>query len=225
MGTMGDLAPDDRPREKLDRSGVGTLGDNELLALLLGRGTKGESALSVATGVLAAAGGVHGLTRMSASRLARLPGLGAALSSRVVAGIELGRRTLTRAPRARLQFRGPADVAAFVLPQFGAAAVERFGALLLDLRLRLIKTQHISSGTLDATAAAPREVFREATIAGAAAIIVFHNHPSGDPTPSEDDVKLTLRLQDAGEVLGIDVLDHVILADTRYVSLKGENYF
>jgi DNA repair protein RadC len=162
---------------------------------------------------------------MSASGLARLPGLGAALSSRVVAGIELGRRTLTRAPRARLQFRGPADVAAFVLPQFGAAAVERFGALLLDLRLRLIKTQLISSGTLDATAAAPREVFREATIAGAAAIIVFHNHPSGDPTPSEDDVKLTLRLQDAGEVLGIDVLDHVILADTRYVSLKGENYF
>ena len=87
-----------------------------------------------------------------------------------------------------------------------------------------IKTQLISSGTLDATAAAPREVFREATVAGASAIIVFHNHPSGDPTPSKDDLKLTMRLHDAGVVLGIDVLDHVILADTRYVSLKGESY-
>ena len=222
---MGDLAPDDRPREKLDRSGVGTLGDNELLALVLGRGTRGRSALAVATGVLATAGGVHGLTRLSTSRLAQMPGLGRVLSSRVLASIELGRRTLTRAPGARLRFRGPDDVAAFVLPQFGAAAVERFGALLLDAKLRLIKTQLISSGTLDATAAAPREVFREATIAGASAIIVFHNHPSGDPTPSKDDLKLTMRLHDAGVVLGIDVLDHVILADTRYFSLKGESYF
>jgi DNA repair protein RadC len=216
---MGDLAPEDRPREKLDRSGAATLGDNELLALLLGRGTRGRSALTVASGVLATAGGVHGLTRLGASRLAQVPGLGAALASRVLAGIELGRRTLTVAPRARLQFRRPEDVAAFVLPRFGAAPVERFGVLLLDARHRLIKMHMISSGTLDATAAQPREVFREATIAGAAAIIVFHNHPSGDPTPSKEDVELTDRLRDAGEVLGIQVLDHLILADTRYVAL------
>lgn len=222
---MGDLAPEDRPREKLDRSGVGALGDNELLALVIGRGTTGQSALSVATEVLATAGGVHGLTRISAGRLAQMPGLGAVLSSRVLAGIELGRRTLTRAPSARLQFRRAEDVAAFILPRFGASAVERFGALLLDSRLRLIKTQLISSGTLDATTATPREVFREATVAGAAAIVVFHNHPSGDPTPSPDDVKLTARLVDAGAILGIDVLDHVILADTRYVSMKDSKLF
>jgi DNA repair protein RadC len=222
---MEDLAPEDRPREKLDRSGAGALGDNELLALVLGRGTRGRNALAVATEVLAAAGGVHGLTRYGASRLAQVPGLGAVLACRVLAGIELGRRTLTVAPRARLQFRGPDDVAAFLLPRFGVAPVERLGVLLLDTRHRLIKTLLISSGTADATPARPREVFREATIAGAAALVVFHNHPSGDPTPSEDDVALTERLREAGELLGITVIDHVILADTRYVSMLKNGIF
>ena len=225
MGTMGDLAPDDRPREKLERHGVGALGDNELLALVLGRGTAGQSALSVATAVLAAAGGVHGLTRFSRSRLVQLPGLGEILASRVQASIELGRRTLTLSPPARLQFRTPLDVAAFILPRFGAFPVERFGALLLDARYRLIKTHLISTGTLDASGAAPREVFREATVAGAAAVIVFHNHPSGDATPSHDDWVLTDRLRQAGAILGIDVIDHLVIADTRFASLKAADYF
>ena len=219
------LSPEDRPREKLERSGASALGDNELLALVLGRGTAGRSALSVATRVLAEAGGVHGLTRLSASRLARMPGLGTALAARVQAGIELGRRTLTQSAMARPQFQRPHDAAAYLLPRYGAHAIERFGALLLDARYRLIKTHLISSGTIDASTAMPREVFREATIAGATAIIVFHNHPSGDPAPSAEDVKLTARLAEAGDILGIVILDHLILADTRYASLRDRNYF
>jgi DNA repair protein RadC len=220
---MEDLAPDDRPREKLERLGAGALGDNELLALVLGRGTPGRSAVAVATDVLAQVGGVHGFTRQTASRLALQPGLGAALAARVLASIELGRRTLMLHPRARLPIRSPEEAVAYVLPRYGAYPVERFGALLLDARHRLIKVHLISSGTLDASAAAPREVFREATVAGATAIVVFHNHPSGDPTPSRADCELTDRLREAGAVLGIDVLDHVVLADSRFVSILGKD--
>jgi DNA repair protein RadC len=222
---MAELAPDDRPREKLERSGVGALGDNELLALVLGRGTAGEGVLAVATRVLAEAGGLHGLARLNRTTLVQMPGLGEALASRVQAAIEIGRRTLTRSPRARLQFRTPQDVAAYLLPRYGAHPVERFGAVLIDARFRLIKTQLISSGTLDATAAEPREVFREATVAGATAVVVFHNHPSGDATPSDEDWRLTHRLRKAGAILGIEVVDHVILGDATYVSLKNGAYF
>ncbi len=214
------LAPHDRPREKLERSGVGALGDNELLALVLGHGTAGVSALSAANALLAVAGGAHGLTRISRARLEQVPGVGAALAGRVQAAVELGRRTLYLSPPARQRFVIPHDVGMFLLPRFGAYPVERFGVMMLDTRRRLIRVQLISSGSLDATHAHPREVFREATIAGAAAIVVFHNHPSGDVLPSTDDVDLTRRLAAAGEIMGIHLDDHLILADTKYLSMR-----
>ena len=217
---MEDLAPHDRPREKLERSGVAALGDNELLALVLGHGTAGVSALAAASALLAVAGGTHGLTRVSRARLEQVPGVGAALASRVQAAVELGRRTLYLSPPARQRFLSPRDVGSFLVPRFGAYPVERFGVMMLDTRRRLIRVQLISVGSLDATAAHPREVFREATIAGAAGLVVFHNHPSGDPTPSVDDVGLTHRLAAAGEILGIHLDDHMILADTKYFSMR-----
>jgi DNA repair protein RadC len=146
--------------------------------------------------------------------------VGAALASRVQAAIELGRRTLYLSPPARQRFLSPHDVGGFLVPRFGAYPVERFGVMMLDTRRRLIRVQLISVGSLDATAAHPREVFREATIAGAAGLVVFHNHPSGDPTPSVDDVGLTHRLAAAGEILGIHLDDHMILADTKYFSMR-----
>ncbi len=182
------LGPQDRPREKLETGGVASLGDNELLALVLGHGTAGADALAVANALLAAAGGTHGLTRASRAQLTHVPGVGTALACRVQAAIELGRRTLYLSPPARQQFLSPADAARFLLPRFGASAVERFGVMMLDTRRRLIRVQLISSGSLDTASAHPREVFREAAIAGAAAVVVFHNHPSGDPSPSVDDV-------------------------------------
>jgi DNA repair protein RadC len=137
----------------------------------------------------------------------------------VQAAVELGRRTLV-VPPVRQQFIGPREVAEFLLPRFGAYPVERFGVMMLDTKRRLIRVQLISMGTLDTTHAHPRDVFREATIAGAAAIIAFHNHPSGDVEPSRDDIALTRRLSAAGSLLGIDLDDHIILADARYFSMR-----
>ena len=218
--TMKELSLDDRPREKLLRHGAASLGDNELVALVLGHGTAGANALSVANALLAVSGGAHGLTRLSRSQLALVPGVGAALACRVQAAVELGRRTLVVMPPVRQQFIAPREVAEFLLPRFGAYPVERFGVMMLDTKRRLIRVQLISIGTLDATHAHPRDVFREATIAGAAAIVAFHNHPSGDVQPSRDDIALTRRLAAAGSIMGIDLDDHMILADTRYFSMR-----
>jgi DNA repair protein RadC len=217
---MIDVPPHDRPREKLEKNGAGALGDNELLAVLIGHGTSGASALALANQILALAGGARGLTRLHRDQLARLPGIGPAQASRVQAAVELGRRTLVVSGRARPRFTCPREIALHLLPQYGAHPVERFGALLLDTRHRLICTRIISVGSLDASVAHPREIFREALLAGAAALVVFHNHPSGDVTPSKDDVDLTYRLRAAGEVVGVELIDHLILADAEYCSLR-----
>jgi DNA repair protein RadC len=210
----------DLPREKLARVGASALSDGELLALVLGHGMAGRSAVDIAVGLLDDVGGVHGLTRATESRLARATGVGVAQAARVVAAIELGRRTLFVSPQARLPLQTPAAVASFLLPRFGAHDVERFGVVMLDSRHRLMRVRLVSEGTLNSAVAVAREVFREATISGAAAVVLFHNHPSGDPTPSGEDLALTRRLVAAGQTLGIDVVDHMILADTVYCSLR-----
>jgi len=221
---LKDLAPHDRPREKLERAGAATLGDNELLALLIGHGTAGAGALAIANRMLAECQGVHGLTRASPDDLAQIPGVGNALAARVLAAVELGRRTLMLSPSGRPRFLSPREAAIFLLPQYGAQRIERFGIVLLDARYRLIRTCLLSSGTRDRSLVHPREVFREAVLAGASAIIAFHNHPSGDPVPSDDDVELTRRLIHAGELMGIDVVDHLVLADANYCSLMEGKY-
>ena len=138
----------------------------------------------------------------------------------VVAGVELGRRTLTRPRPDRKRLATPREVAEFLLPHYGASPVERFGIVSLSTKHRVLRTEIVSTGTLDASLVHPREVFRMAAMHRAAAIVLFHNHPSGDPTPSVDDVALTQRLQQAGALMGIEVLDHMVLADTRYCSFK-----
>jgi DNA repair protein RadC len=213
-------APNDRPREKLGRAGSRALGDNELLALVIGHGTAGVSALALADRILGASGGVHGLTRMSAAQLSRQPGIGVALASRVQAAVELGRRTLLTHAPVRPQFLTADDFARYLLPQFGAHPLERFGVVLLDTKHRLLGSSILSVGSVDASIVHPREVFQEAIAVGAAAVAVFHNHPSGDPTPSRDDLRLTTRLRQAGALLGIPLVDHLILADTRYYSVR-----
>ena len=193
------------------------LGDNELLAVILGHGFWASSAINVANDVVR---GVHGLTRQSQGELRRLKGIGAVKASQILAAVELGRRTLLRAPERREQLGSPRDVASYLLPRYGARAVEQFGIVLLDTKHRVLKTTVLSVGILDASVVHVREVFREAAGGGAAAIVLFHNHPSGDPTPSGEDAALTARLVEAGRVMGIDVVDHLILADARYCSFK-----
>ncbi len=216
---MKAVAVHDRPREKLERLGAAALGDNELLAIVLGHGRVRASALDMANALLAG-GGLHGLVRARHGELRRFPGIGAARAAQVLAAIELGRRTLARGGETRPQLPSPRAVAEYLLPQFGNRPVEQFGVLLLDTKHRVLRASVLSIGTLDASIVHPREVFREATAAGAAAIVLFHNHPSGDPEPSEDDVRLTERLMAAGVLMGIDVIDHVVLADVKYYSFR-----
>jgi DNA repair protein RadC len=219
-GRPGDLAPGDRPREKLSRHGASALGDNELVAVIIGHGSQARGALGVANDVLAASGGVHGLTRLHRDQWLRVPGIGVAQSSRLQAAVELGRRTLLAPQPARPQFLTPHDAAAYLLPRYGSYSVERFGVLLLDTRHRLIAVRLISTGLLDVSLAHPREVFREALMASAAVVVAFHNHPSGDPTPSREDLLLTQRLRAAGTIVGVELADHLILAEGRYYSMK-----
>jgi DNA repair protein RadC len=217
---MKDLLPADRPREKLLRNGPAALGDNELVAIVVGSGTRGVDALELANQLLRRRGGVHGLARSTVDDLAQVAGIGRARAAQVMAALELGRRTLTHGPGTRVQLRSPRDAAAYLLPTFGARGVEQFGVVLLDSKHRVLRTTIVASGTLNSTIVQPRDVFREAMLGAAASIVAFHNHPSGDPTPSPEDVELTRRLRAAGLLMGIEVVDHVVLGDARYCSLK-----
>ena len=215
---MKQLAKHDRPREKLQRSGVAALGDNELVAIVLAGGSRESSALELANRILERAGGLHALARRAPDELC-IRGVGATRAAQIVAAVELGRRTLIRTALERPQYLTPQQLAGYLLPQYGAAPVEQFGIVMLDTKHRLIRVKVVAVGSLDAAIVYPREVFREATTASAAAIVLFHNHPSGDPTPSTDDLLLTQRMLRAGDIMGIDVIDHLILADQRYYSL------
>jgi len=217
---MLSLAPQDRPREKLDRHGVTALGDNELVAVLIGHGTERRSALALADEVLALTGGVHGLLRAQRDDFLKIPGIGPAHASRLQAAVELGRRTLVAPARIRPRLLTAQEAAQYLLPQYGTHPVERFGVALLDTKGRVIRTRLISVGTIDTSLANPREVYREALGGGAAMLLAFHNHPSGDPAPSPDDVVMTARLKQAGAIVGIPLVDHMILADEKFCSMR-----
>ena len=214
------VASGDRPREKLLRAGPAALGDNELVALLLGAGLPDRDAVEVAGQLLAASGGAWGLARVGIDELCRVPGVGAARAARVLAAIELGRRALGGRGDSRPQLTKPADVAQLLMPRYSGHPVERFGVVLLDVKQRLLRTTVVSVGSLDASVVHPREVFREAVAASASMLVLFHNHPSGDPAPSAEDVVLTRRLVQAGHVMGIAVVDHVILGEGRWFSFR-----
>ena len=221
---MKGVAPHDRPREKLERLGPAGLGDNELLALVLGGGVRGHSVLDLANRLIEHAGGVQGFTRLNVGALRRVAGIGRARAAQVIAAIELGRRTLVRDLAERPRLTSPRQMAAYLLPEYGSCAVEQCGIVMLDSKHRVIRIKLLSVGSLDSTVVHPREVFREAAAAAAAAIILFHNHPSGDATPSRDDIVLTVRMVSAGDIMGIDVLDHLILADQTYFSMMESGH-
>jgi DNA repair protein RadC len=217
---MRELFPGDRPREKLRSHGAAALGDNELVALVLGSGSRRGDALSVANAVLAACGGLPGLRHCAVDELVRVGGIGQARAAQIVAALELGRRSLAGPAGERFQIRRPSEAAAYLLPRFGSRALEQFGIVLLDSRHRVLRTAVLALGTNNSCVVEPRDVFREAAIGGATAIVVFHTHPSGDPSPSPDDVDLTRRLVAAGVLMGIEVVDHLILGDSQYWSLR-----
>jgi DNA repair protein RadC len=210
----------DRPREKLARVGAEALGDNELVALLLGSGLRSRSALLVAQDVIGTADGVPGLARMSVDELCRVRGVGQSRAARLLAAIELGRRALFGDRGERPQMLSTEDVVKYLLPRYSGFSVERFGVLLLDQRQRVIRSTILSTGTIEGSVSHPRDVFRVAMLGKASRVVVFHNHPSGDATPSNFDYLVTRRLAQAGELMGMELMDHIILAGGTYYSFR-----
>ena len=216
---MQGLPIEERPRERLARQGARALSNRELIAVLLGTGSRRASVLDVADGV--AAEGLRALVGCSVAELERREGLGRAKAARLLAALELGTRVSSEDAGGRPLFRTPEDSARYLLPRYGARPVETFGLLALDVRQRLKRDVVVSVGSLSGSLVHPREVFGEAIAARAATVLLFHNHPSGDPEPSGEDIEVTRRLAAAGGIMGIDVLDHLILGAGRYVSLKS----
>jgi DNA repair protein RadC len=224
--TIHDLPVSERPRERLQRLGVEALSAQELLALILGRGISGESVMVTAQRLLSRFGSLKGIAGASLEELSQIKGIGLAKAAQIKAAVELASRVEGYSGMSdKPLVKTPEDVAGLVQGRLKGKKKEYFLALLLDTRNQLIRIAEISVGSLDSSIVHPREVFKEALSASAASVIFVHNHPSGDTEASEDDIKLTKRLAEAGEIMGIDVLDHIIIGDKSYTSLKREGRF
>ena len=210
----------ERPRERLRSLGPRGLTVAELLAILVGSGVSGRSAVDIARAISRdLAGSLQRLAALDVSELEHMPGVGRATASHIVAALELGRRVATQTQGESDRIRGPADVFRRMGPRLQDLAQEEFHTLLLNARHRVMREVFVTRGILDASLIHPREVFRPALGEGAAALILVHNHPSGDPTPSVEDRAVTRQLVEAGRVLGIPVLDHVVVGRGSYRSV------
>ena len=224
--TIHDLPLAERPRERLQRLGIEALSAQEILALILGRGISGESVMVTAQRLLGQFGNLKGIAGASLEELSEVKGIGLAKASQIKAAYELANRVENySAPEAKVLVRAPEDTVKLVQGRLKGKKKEYFLAVLLDTRSQLIKVAEISVGSLDSSIVHPREVFKEAIASSAASVILVHNHPSGDTEASEDDIQVTERLVEAGRVMGIDVLDHIIIGDKRFLSLKREGLF
>ncbi|MDD5338771.1 MAG: DNA repair protein RadC [Dehalococcoidales bacterium] len=224
--TIHDLPLADRPRERLQSVGVEALSAQEILALILGRGISGESVMVTAQRLLKQFGGIKGLAAASLEELSQVRGIGIAKAAQIIAAVELARRVegYTEAAN-KAQFNSPEVVANLVMGRLKDKKKEYFLAILLDTRNQLIRIAEVSVGSLDSSIVHPREVFKEAISASAAGVIFVHNHPSGDTEASKDDIAVTKRLAQAGQIVGIDVLDHIIIGGRNFTSLKRLGLF
>ena len=214
-----DLSPDQRPRERLLAGHGDGLSEAELLALLWGSGRKGVSSLELAQGLLAKSGGLGGLLSLGLHDWISQPGLGPAKACQLWASLELSRRVQRTAERPRIT--SPRAAGDYLLPRCQGWTEERFGLLALNAKGELLAERILSQGTSTGTLISPREFFREALRYGATSALAFHNHPSGDPGPSREDIQLTRRLRAAGDSLGVPLADHLILGSGRYHSFRA----
>lgn len=215
-----EMPEEDRPRERLARLGATALRDAELIAVLFRTGTRSQGAVALAEALLRHFGGLRRLGMASIEELSQVNGVGKVKAIELKAALELGMRLAGNLEGKRDKIEGAEDVAKLLMGECRTLEVERFVALLMNTKNEVIKRAEVSVGTLDGTLAMPRDVFRQAVREGVRSVIVCHNHPSGDPEPSTADIELTRRLKSAGEVLGVTLLDHVIIGDGRFVSLK-----
>lgn len=224
--TIHDLPVSERPRERLQKLGAEAMSAQEILALIMGRGIAGESVMVTAQRLLSRFGNLKGIADASLEELAQVKGIGPAKSCQIKAAFELANRLESCSVVGdKVLVKTPEDVTSVVQGKLRDKKKEYFLALLLDTRNQLIRVAEISVGSLDSSIVHPREVFKEVISASAASVIFVHNHPSGDTEASEDDIKLTKRLAEVGGIMGIDVLDHIIIAGKKYRSLKREGLF
>ncbi len=215
-----DLAADERPRERLAHQGAHALSKAELLAILLRVGVKGENAVDVGQRLLDKFGGIAGLHRTSFEEMCQQHGIGEAKAAQIKAAIQLGRRRMADSLDEREIINSPADAAALVQYEMSALEQEQLRVFLLDTRHHVMEIVEVYNGSVNSTQVNVGELFKPAIRRGAQAIIVVHNHPTGDPTPSPDDVAVTRNILQAGKLLEIDLLDHLIIGQGRWVSLK-----
>lgn len=218
--TVKDIPETERPRERMRKAGPAALSTSELLAIILRVGVTGESVLALATRLLSTYHGLQGLARAEFAQLTKEHGMGPAKTAQLLAALELGRRFMAEPPDELVQIRAPGDAGVLLLPMLGHQVQEHFVVLYLDTRNRVIDRETLYIGSLNTSLVRIGEVFRGAIHRNCASIIVAHNHPSGDPSPSPEDVALTRRLIDAGKLLEIDVLDHLVIGQNRFVSLR-----
>ena len=224
--TIKEIPLNDRPREKMAANGAAVLTDAELIAILLRTGTAEKSAIDIAS-EMTADGGLYkrlaGITRLN--ELTNIKGLGQAKAATVLAALEIGRRIASAKPIEKIHLSCPQDVADFLMPRLRYAAKEQFVVVLLNNKNKVIGTEVVSEGSLSSSVVHPREVYAPAILHHAAAIMVAHNHPSGDPKPSIEDEEVTRQLLRSGKVLGIPMIDHVIIGDGNYYSFLENEAF
>ncbi|UII57968.1 DNA repair protein RadC [Cytobacillus spongiae] len=219
-----DFPVDERPRERFIHSGPESLSNHELIALLLRTGTKDESVLQLANRLLTHFEGLRLLKEATLAEITSIKGIGEAKAIQVLAAVEIGRRISNLSYDDRYVIRSPEDGAKYVMNDMRFLTQEHFVCLYLNTKNQVLHKQTIFVGSLNASIVHPREVFKEAFRRSAASIICLHNHPSGDPSPSKEDIEVTKRLAECGKIIGIDVLDHLIIGENKFVSLKEKGY-
>jgi len=222
--TIKDVPKEDRPRERLLNYGASHLSNQELLAILIGSGTRNESVMDLSNRILMHFEGIHLLVDATIEELTAIKGIGPAKGVSILAAIELGKRISQYRPNERYVIRSPEDGADFIMEEMRNLNQEHFVVLFLNTKNQILHRQTIFIGSLNASIVHPREIFREAVKRSAASIICAHNHPSGDPTPSQEDIHVTRRLVEVGKMIGIEVLDHLIIGDRKFISLKEKGY-
>ncbi|MCX7794153.1 MAG: DNA repair protein RadC [Thermodesulfovibrionales bacterium] len=219
--TIKDWPPEERPRERLIKDGPEGLSDSQLLAIILRTGESGKTAIELSIELIDRFRSLEGLSNASLKELQEIKGMGTAKIAQLRAAFELGRRLMRERAKTELAFSNPQKVYEYFSPRFKGMKKEVFYCAMLDAKNRLIRELKISEGTLTNSLIHPREAFKEAIKESAHSVIFIHNHPSGDPSPSPDDLKVTEVLVEAGRIIGIKVLDHVIIGDGKYMSLLG----
>ncbi|KKG15937.1 DNA repair protein RadC [Methanosarcina sp. 2.H.T.1A.6] len=218
-----DIPEEERPRERLIKNGPESLSNAELLGIVLRTGSREENVVSLCSRILSEYS-IKQLSLANVSRLTQVKGVGKAKATQIAAVFELARRLETFIEEPKRKICSPKDVYTLMYPKMREQKKEKFITLYLDTKNQILKEEVVSIGSLNASIVHPREVFKSALLESSASVIMVHNHPSGDPSPSREDIMVTEKLVEGGKLLGIDILDHIIIGDGRYVSLKDEGF-